>query len=219
MIYGQSMQWKNDISESKTLCHLCGYLDASNISTCRQCGEPMHQRVSSSLALTWGYVLAATLFLIPANLLPMMVVTAMGSQEGSTIMEGVVYFFEHGDFGLGTVIFIASVVVPVFKLGVVYYLLLIVKFKQYDKALKGVKLFHIIHLIGKWSMLDIFVVALMVSMVQFQGLASIQTGGAAIAFCAAVVFTIIATEKFDPRLMFDKEVIKIEENKWAKKQK
>ena len=213
MIYGQNMHWKNDISEGKTVCHLCGYLDDSNISTCRQCGEGMHQRVSNSLALTWGYVLAATLFLIPANLLPMMVVTAMGTQEGSTIMEGVVYFFAHGDFGLGAVIFIASVVVPVFKLAVVYYLLLIVQFKQHDKALKGVKLFHIIHLIGKWSMLDIFVVALMVSMVQFQGLASIQTGGAAIAFCAAVVFTIIATDKFDPRLMFDQDVINKEEDK------
>ena len=207
------MQWKNDISEGKSLCHLCGYLDDYGISTCKQCGEPMHQRVENSLAMTWAYVLAATLFLIPANLLPMMVVTAMGTQEGSTIMEGVVYFFAHGDFGLGAVIFIASVAVPVFKLGVIYYLLLVVQFKQYDKSLTGVKLFHIIHMIGKWSMLDIFVVALMVSMVQFQGLASIQTGGAAIAFCAAVIFTIIATEKFDPRLMFDKEVIKKEEDR------
>ncbi len=211
MIYGRNMHWKNDISEGKTVCHLCGYLDDVDISTCRQCGEGMHQRVSNSLALTWGYVLAATLFLIPANLLPMMVVTAMGTQDASTIMEGVVYFFAHGDFGLGAVIFIASVVVPVFKLAVVYYLLLIVQFKQHDKALKGVKLFHIIHLIGKWSMLDIFVVALMVSMVQFQNLATIQTGGAAIAFCSAVVFTIIATEKFDPRLMFDEVIIKEEE--------
>ena len=207
------MQWNNDISQGKVVCHLCGYLDNVNVHRCEQCEEPMHQRVENSLALTWGYVLAATLFLIPANLMPMMVVTSMGSQDGSTIMEGVVYFFAHGDFGLGAVIFIASVAVPIFKLGVVYYLLLIVHYKQYDKALGGIKLFHIIHLIGKWSMLDIFVVALMVSMVQFKGLATINTGAAAIAFCAAVIFTIIATEKFDPRLMFDQKVIKKEETK------
>jgi len=206
------MQYKTDISEGKSVCHLCGFLDDVTVHECKQCGADLHQRHENSMALTWGYVLAATLFLIPANLLPMMVVTALGTQEGSTIMEGVIYFFAHGDFGLGAVIFIASVAVPVFKLCVVYYLLLIVKFKQYDKALTGIKLFHIIHLIGKWSMLDIFVVALMVSMVQFGGLASIQTGGAAIAFCAAVVFTIIATEKFDPRLMFDQE-INLEEKK------
>ena len=207
------MKWTNDIQDGKVLCHLCGYLDDKDISTCRQCGADMHQRNQNSIALTWGYVLAATLFLVPANLLPMMVVTAMGTEDASTIMQGVAYFFAHGDFGLGAVIFIASVVVPVFKLAVIYYLLLIVHFKQYDKALRGIKLFHIIHQVGKWSMLDIFVVALMVSMVQFQGLASIQTGGAAIAFCAAVVFTIIATEKFDPRLMFDKNIINIEEEK------
>jgi len=202
------MKYKTDISEDKYLCNLCGYLHDSYSHKCKQCGELIQQRQSNSIALTWGYVLAATLFLIPANLLPMMVVTAMGSDDASTIMQGVIYFFEHGDYGLGAVIFIASVAVPIFKLAVVYYLLLIVHFKQYDKALSGVKLFHIIHLIGKWSMLDIFVVALMVSMVQFQGLASIHTGGAAIAFCAAVIFTIIATQKFDPRLMFDEELIK-----------
>ena len=198
------MNYKTDISEDKLLCHLCGHLHNLTIEECEQCGEKLYQRYPNSLALTWGYVLAATLFLIPANILPMMVVTAMGTDDASTIMQGVIYFFAHEDYGLGAVIFIASVVVPVFKLAVLYYLLLIVHFKQYNKALRGVKLFHIIHLIGKWSMLDIFVVALMVSMVQFQGLATIHTGGAAIAFCLAVIFTIIATQKFDPRLMFDK---------------
>jgi paraquat-inducible protein A len=197
------MRYKTDISEGKSLCHLCNYLDDSDKDVCERCGASLHQRIENSLALTWGYVLAATFFLIPANLLPMMVVTAMGKEDGSTIIEGVIYFFSHGDYGLGAVIFIASVAVPVFKLAVVYFLLLVVHFKQHDKSQLGIKLFHIIHLIGKWSMLDIFVVALMVSMVQFGGLASIQTGGAAIAFCAAVVFTIIATEKFDTRLMWD----------------
>jgi paraquat-inducible protein A len=205
------MHWKTDISEGQSLCHLCGQLHTLEHHECLQCGEKLHQRSPNSIALTWGYVLAATLFLIPANILPMMVVLSLGKSEGSTIMEGVIYFFHHGDFGLGAVIFIASVAVPVFKLCTIYYLLLIVHFKQYDKALRGIKLFHIIHLIGKWSMLDIFVVALMVAMVQFQNLASIQTGGAAIAFCAAVIFTIIATEKFDPRLMFDSNEINKEE--------
>jgi len=194
---------KTDISEGKILCHLCSFLQDSSHETCTQCGVPIHQRTQNSLALTWGYVIAATLFLIPANILPMMKVTALGTDEGSTIMEGVVYFFAHGDFGIGGIIFIASVAVPVFKLSVIYYLLLIVHLRQKGKAIKGVKLFHLIHLIGKWSMLDIFVVALMVSMVQFGGLARIQTGGAAIAFCAAVVLTIVATQKFDTRLMFD----------------
>lgn len=197
------MNWKSDISEGKALCRLCGHLQMNGDMQCAQCGAEIHQRIPNSITLTFGYAIAATLFLIPANLMPMMIVTALGNDEGSTIIEGVIYFLKHGDYGLGAVIFIASVAVPVFKLFVIYYLLLIVKFKQYDKALFGTKLFHVIHLIGKWSMLDIFVVALMVSMVQFQELATIQTGGAAMAFAGAVVFTIIATENFDPRLMWD----------------
>jgi paraquat-inducible protein A len=212
MIYGIKMQYKNDISAEKTLCHLCGMLHNKNEYRCKQCGEKLHQRLENSISLTWGYVLAATLFLIPANMLPMMVVTAMGTQEGSTIMEGVIYFFAHGEYGIGGIIFIASVAVPIFKLAVIYALLIIVHFDLQHKALSGLKLFHIIHLIGKWSMLDIFVVALMVSMVQFQDLATIQTGGAAIAFCFAVVFTIVASEKFDPRLMFDKKIKKNRKN-------
>ncbi len=205
------MQYKNDISEGKALCHLCDHLHDAQEHQCERCGGELHQRLPNSLSQTWGYVIAATLFLIPANLLPMMVVIALGSEDASTIMEGVIYFFAHAEYGLGAVIFIASVAVPIFKLSVVYYLLMIVHFKWHHKALAGLKLFHIIHIIGKWSMLDIFVVAMMVSMVQFGGLASIETGSAAIAFCAAVVFTIVATQKFDPRLMFDSEVIKKEE--------
>ena len=196
---------KTDLSEGMSLCHSCEALHSSEETECSRCGEKLHQRKPNSIAQTWGYVLAATLFLIPANLMPMMVVTTLGEDEGSTIMEGVIYFLSHKDYGLGLIIFIASVAVPVFKIVVVYFLLLIVQFKQYHKAKTGLKLFHIIHLIGKWSMLDIFVVALMVAMVQFDGLATIQTGPAAISFCGAVIFTIIATEKFDPRLMFDNE--------------
>lgn len=197
------MTWKTDISEGKTLCHYCSLLQDKGTAHCKRCGGELHQRIGHSVLLSLAYALAAILFLIPANLLPMMVVTALGEDEGSTIMEGVIYFFKHAEYGIGAVIFIASVVVPIFKLAVIFFLLLIVHFKQYDKAVLGNKLFHIIHIIGKWSMLDIFVVALMVSIVQFQDLASIRTGEAAISFCFAVVFTIMSTNAFDPRLMWD----------------
>ncbi len=197
------MTWKTDVSEEKSLCRYCGHVQEDTVSECLQCGAILHQRIPHSIMLTWGYALAAVLFLIPANLFPMMVVTALGNDEGSTIMEGVIYFFKHGEAAIGAIIFIASVAVPIFKLAVLFFLLAIVHLKRHDKALLGTKLFHAIHFIGKWSMLDIFVVALMVSIVQFQSLASIHTGGAAIAFASAVVFTIIATEKFDPRTMWD----------------
>jgi paraquat-inducible protein A len=197
------MKLKTDLSEGKSLCHMCEAVFSSDHDHCLRCGAVLHQRKPHSIAQTWGYVLAATLFLIPANLMPMMVVTALGEDDASTIIEGVIYFLSHKDYGLGLIIFIASVAVPVFKIAVIYFLLLLVHFRQFAKAKLGLKLYHVIHLIGKWSMLDIFVVALMVSMVQFEGLATIHTGAAALSFCGAVIFTIIATEKFDPRLMFD----------------
>lgn len=217
MISGTKMTWRNDILEEKTLCTSCGHLQDESFQKCHQCGATVHQRIPYSLMLTWGYAIAASIFLIPANLLPMMVVTALGSDEGSTIMEGVVYFVKHGEMAIGAIIFIASVAVPIFKLGVLFYLLLIAHFKIHDRALQGTKLYHLIHFIGKWSMLDIFVVALMVSIVQFQSLASIHTGGAAIAFASAVVLTIMATEKFDTRLMWDEVINKQEDIQCVRK--
>lgn len=197
------MNWKTDVSEGYLSCHICNKLHTVGEPSCQRCGEELHQRLPQSIAQTWSYTIAATLFLVSANLVPMMIITTLGEDDGSTIMGGIIYFFEHGEYALGAVILIASFVVPIFKLAVLYFLLLIIHLKQGKMAKLGLKLFHIIHIIGKWSMLDVFVVALMVSMVQFQGLVTIQTGAAAISFCFAVIFTIIASEKFDPRLMFD----------------
>jgi paraquat-inducible protein A len=153
--------------------------------------------------LTFFYTLASSLLIIPANLTPMMIVHTLGSDTGSTIMEGVLYFIYHGEFPLAAVIFIASIAVPFFKLAVLYFLLWISYFKRTDLAPLGTKLFKIIHIIGKWSMLDVFVVGLIVSMVQFGQLTSISAGPAAISFCLTVVFTIIASNTFDPRILWD----------------
>jgi paraquat-inducible protein A len=197
------MQWKSDLSEGKTLCLACEMLHDVSQTTCERCGATLHQRKPHSLPLSWAYAMAALLFLIPANVLPMMNVISMGVEDRSTILEGVIYFLKHGEYGLAAVIFIASVAVPFFKLATLIFLLLIVHFQLSQNARVGLTMVKIIHFIGKWSMLDIFVVALMVSMVQFQALATIETGLAAFAFCAAVVLTIMAVEKFDPRLMWD----------------
>ena len=199
------MRWITDLEAERQLCLHCRKLHPLDVTVCDRCGNRVHPRIPHSVAITWSLALAASLFLIPANLLPMMVVHSLVGDDAGTIMDGVLYFLEHGEAWIGIVIFIASIFVPVFKLTVLFYLLLIVKFGWYRKAMFGLKLFRIIHFIGKWSMLDIFVVALMVGLVQFQNLATIVTGPAAGAFLGAVILTIIATEYFDPRLMFDTE--------------
>jgi paraquat-inducible protein A len=200
------MHWITDIEAGKQLCLHCRKLHPLDRHQCDRCGSPLHQRIPHSIPMSWSFTLAAILFLIPANLLPMMIVHSIAGSEAGTIMDGIIYFFEHGSVGIAIVIFTASIAVPFFKLTVLVYLLLIVHFRWYRRARFGLKLFRIIHFIGKWSMLDIFVVALMVGLVQFKNLATIVTGPAAAAFMLAVVFTMIATEKFDPRLMFDTQM-------------
>ncbi|WP_457596050.1 paraquat-inducible protein A [Hydrogenimonas sp.] len=200
------MRWKTDITTHRQLCLHCRKLHPLGRHTCDRCGSRLHQRKPHAIALTWSLAVAATIFLVPANLLPMMVVRSIAGDDAGTIMDGVIYFLEHGEAGIGIVIFTASIFVPFFKLTVLYYLLFIVHLKRYHKARFGLKLYRIIHFIGKWSMLDIFVVVLMVGIVQFKNLATIVTGPAAVAFMAAVLLTIVATERFDPRLMFDTEL-------------
>ncbi len=194
---------KTDISESKALCLHCHYLNDVDDHICKRCESHVSQRKENSFSLTLAFALSSLIFLIPANLLPMMIVTTLGVDDASTIMEGVLYFLNHGSAGIGIVIFVASVAVPVFKLSVIFYLLIMTKIRGKKNLKLAMKLYRIIEFIGKWSMLDIFVVALMVSMVQFKTLATIVTGPAAIAFALAVVLTIIATENFDSRLLWD----------------
>ena len=198
------MHWTTDLQIGRQLCLHCHKLHPMTRRRCDRCGSVLHPRIPHSLLFTWNLTIASILFLIPANLLPMMVVHSIAGDDAGTIMDGVIYFFEHGSVGIATVIFTASIFVPFFKLTVLLYLLLIVQFRWYRRARFGLKLFRIIHFIGKWSMLDIFVVALMVGVVQFNNLATIVTGPAAGAFMSAVVLTIFATEHFDTRLMFDK---------------
>lgn len=199
------MHYPTDIESGKTLCLECEWLSDASERTCKQCGARIYQRKPFSLLRTWSYTIAALLFLIPANLLPMMIITKLGIDEGNTILEGVIYFVRHGEMSIGIIIFIASIIVPLFKIAVLFFLLFVAQLGIVEQAKNGVRLFRLIERIGKWSLLDIFVVAIMIAMVQFQNLASVKAGGAAFAFGMAVFLTMMATEAFDPRLMFDKE--------------
>ena len=197
------MRYPSDIETGHVLCLHCEKLHKVGRHTCSRCGAVLHQRIPNSAAWTWSFTIASMLFLIPANLLPMMIVDSIAGADPGTIMDGVIYFFQHGSYGIAFVIFTASVFVPFFKVSVLLYLLLIVHFRWSSRQMHGLRLYRIIHFIGKWSMLDIFVVALMVGLVQFGNLATIVTGPAALTFAFAVVMTMLATEFFDSRLLFD----------------
>lgn len=197
------MHFVTDVEAGKVLCLHCQKLHPAGAEHCGRCGAALHQRRPHALLLGWSFTLAGLLFLVPANLLPMMIVNSIAGADAGTIMDGVIHFLHEGSYGIAFVIFTASVFVPIFKVSVMLYLLLVIRLRWAGRAMSALKLYRVIHFVGKWSMLDIFVVALMVGLVRFKELATIVTGPAALAFALAVVMTMLATEVFDPRMLFD----------------
>ena len=171
--------------------------------TCQRCGSALHSRHKNSLNRTWALLITAIIFYIPANLMPITLTTALGKTEGDTIMQGVIYFLFSGDWPVALVIFTASILVPMLKMAALTYLLISVQRHSIHRPLDRTKIYRMVEFVGRWSMIDVFVVTIMVALVQLGGLASIQAGTGAIFFCAVVIITMLAAESFDPRLIWD----------------
>lgn len=190
-------------------CRHCGLLSrlprpAARRAHCARCGSVLLGRIPRSVARTWGLVIAAFLLYVPANVLPILRTTQLGQTDSNTILGGVAYFIDSGDLLLAAVIFIASIVVPVTKLLVLCYLLVSVQRRSAWRPKDRTRLFRMIELIGPWSMLDVFVVAVMVALVQAGALATIQAAPAALFFAAVVMLTMVAAMTFDTRLIWDR---------------
>lgn len=190
-------------------CHSCNLLSKMSGShghshaLCPRCGAPLHQRKTNSLTRTWALVIAAFIFYIPANVLPITVVTSLGKTQADTIMSGVIYFVQTGMWPIALVIFVASVAVPLLKLFVLAFLLISVQRKSRWRPEDRTRLYRIAEAVGRWSMVDIFVVTILVALVKLGGLATIDAGPAASYFAAVVVTTMFAAMSFDPRLIWD----------------
>jgi len=167
----------------------------------------MHDRKPNSIARTWALVLAAFIFYIPANVLPITIVISLGKAQSDTIMSGVIYFIKTGMWPIALVIFLASIAVPMLKLFILIFLLISVQRKSRWRQQDRTRLYRITEIIGRWSMVDIFVVTILVALVHLGGLATIHAGPAAIFFGAVVVITIFAAMSFDPRLIWDTEEV------------
>lgn len=183
-------------------CHLL-CRQAPVPADCPRCGTTLHSRKPNSIARTWALVLAAAVFYIPANLLPVTHTTSLGMVQSDTIMSGVIYFIHSGSWPIALVIFIASVFVPVLKLLILSFLLISVQRKWQWRPADRTRLYRITEAIGRWSMLDVFVVTILVSLVHLGALANIEAGAGALFFAAVVVVTMFAAEAFDPRLIWD----------------
>jgi len=205
MMFGIVMNYKSDKDLGLVLCTHCHSVFKADKKICTKCKSKLKQRDQYSLVKTLCFTIVAIMFLFPANILPMMEVTTLSIVESSTILDGIVFFFQSKSYLIAIVIFIASILVPIFKLLVLIYLLYTTKYNRTYLARNATRYYRIIKFIGKWSMIDIFVVALMIVMVQFGNLSNITAGPAAIAFTVVVVSTMLATESFDTRLLWDKD--------------
>jgi paraquat-inducible protein A len=172
---------------------------------CRRCGAALHQRKPDSIARTWALLIASYILYVPANVLPMMRTGSLFGAQSDTIMSGVVYLWHSGSWHISLVVFIASIVVPLAKMLSLTYLLISVQLGWTHRSLERTKLYRILEFVGPWSMLDVFVVMILVALVQLKGLASIQPGWAVAAFGAVVVLTMFAAMAFDPRLLWDRK--------------
>ena len=190
-------------------CHSCHLLcrggDPASVLACPRCGTRLHGRKPNSIHRTWALVLAAFVFYIPANVLPITTVISFGKGQSDTIMSGVIYFIHSGMWPIALVIFVASVFVPLVKLFLLTFLLISVQRKSKWRQKDRTRLYRITEVIGRWSMVDIFVVTILVALVNLGALASIHAQSGAVFFCAVVVITMFAAMSFDPRLIWDTE--------------
>lgn len=184
-------------------CHSCAHVRPVVEKACKICGEPLHLRRADSISRTVALTIASIILYIPANLLPIMEVRGVGGTTSDTILSGVVTFWEMKAYPVAVIIFTASVAIPLLKLCAIF-LLCRAASRPHDDPVRMMKIYRATEIVGRWSMVDVFVVAILVAMVQMGNLMSIQPGPAALSFGAVVVLTMLAAGSFDPRLIWDK---------------
>lgn len=193
------------LTQKLVLCHTCENIlpITSDGKECPRCGDTVHLRIPQSYSKTWALIFTSTLFFFPANVLAIMEVDFLGKADMSTIMDGIIYFFQHGPLWIGLVIFAASILVPVFKIIGLSLLLLTKRPCATPYLRKKTAMYRFIAFIGRWSMLDIFVIALLTALVDFGFFTAIYAAPAATYFCLVVASTMFAAITFDPRIMWD----------------
>jgi paraquat-inducible protein A len=193
-----------EVEEDKLIrCPVCEAvnIDKGKKNSCRRCGSAIYHHKSFSTEKSWAYLITAIVAYIPANLYPMLITKQFGTEEGNTLLGGVVTLWEQGSYPIAMIIFVASILIPVLKFLVLIYLLISVKYPiGKDKKVNKHKLYYMTEVIGPWSMIDVFVVAILAALIH---LANIQiiAGTAATAFALSVFFTLLAAHAFDERLI------------------
>ncbi|MEL0628255.1 paraquat-inducible protein A [Psychromonas aquatilis] len=196
-------------SDNYLSCHVCHQINpvtTENKALCSRCDSPLHHfDMEANLQKVWALLITAMIFYIPANLYPMMYTVSLGTSSPSTIMEGVILLWKLGSYPVAAIIFIASVFIPLVKMFALTWLFISAKKVRNpsDKdTIQKLKIYRITEFIGRWSMIDVFVVAILVALVQLQSLMAIYPGPAALSFAVVVIFTMLSAMLFDSRMLW-----------------
>ena len=202
-----SAQNPTAMEQSLQTCHGCGLLSrpatGAEEGRCPRCDEDLHFRKPGSLEKTLAYLIAAAVCYIPANILPVMTTTTAGGSESDTIMQGVVLLWSPTGWPLSLIVLFASIMIPSAKILALLYLVITVKSGSIKNNAQRVRLYRTVEIIGRWSMVDVFVDTFTVALIQLQPLMAVTPGPGLFFFAAVVVLTMLAVESFDPRLIWD----------------
>ena len=183
-------------------CPICTSVGAAEKTHCNGCGATLHAGWGESIQKTWAWLITSAILYFPANFFQITYTRYLGKDTESTILGGVVLLWEHGDKPIAVIIFVASVLVPLGKMIVLAWLCLSVQVGSNFALTQKTKLYRVTEFVGRWSMIDVFVVGILVALVQLGNIMSVRPGVAAVAFAGMVATTMLASLAFDPRLLW-----------------
>ena len=183
-------------------CPICTSVGSAEKTHCDGCGATLHAGWDESIQKTWAWLITSAILYFPANFLPITYNRFLGKESESTILGGAVTLWEHGDRPIAVVIFVASILVPLGKMIVLAWMCLSVQLGSDFALTQKTKLYRVTEFVGRWSMIDVFVVAILVALIQLGNIMTVRPGVAAVAFAAMVVTTMLASLSFDPRLLW-----------------
>ena len=184
-------------------CRRCTRVWPLGTETCARCGSRLVSRDPLSLSRVWAWWIAGVLAYIPANLWPMLVTRTLWQEQSNTIVGGALELWTHGNMGIAVIILVASVGIPISKFFAIAYLALSARHGARTPAGVRMRIYEVVEYIGRWSMIDVFVVAILASLVQLNVVARIDPGPASLAFALSVIFTMLSAQAFDPRMIWD----------------
>lgn len=192
-------------------CPVCTGVGPIGATHCKRCGAHFHDGWVDSIQKTWAWLITSLILYAPANLLPIMNTRFLGRDSESTILGGVATLWEHGSYPIAIVIFIASVMVPIGKIVILAWLCISVHLAHTGGRDQRTFLYRVTEFVGRWSMVDVFVVSILVALIQLGNIMTILPGPAALAFAGMVATSMLAAISFDPRLIWLSDHTEVDE--------